>query len=286
MGFKQIFQCLVLILLAALASACNDNTTITTQPIDNATFTIANAPEIAVGVTDGISALYSDEEFLELVLAIKDVIENRDLNSDSIAGTCATSGTIAFPTGLPRSGTIKGALTFNNFCLSGANGTYVTDDVVFNGDADFEITYDSTPSITKLSLQLSDVIVSKNNAGTTLNGSIVLDNGTLSTALIANYIGSDGRQYNVENLEKTGTVFDGYNIANGTVDDPDYGTVVLKSKSDMFYDYGSCPEGKPISGSVTVTGASSTDIMEVRYDSCQAYTVCLNANAICNQYTW
>jgi hypothetical protein len=277
MQYKSIFQGLILVLLAVLISACNDNSNnFNGRSSDKATITANNAQAITVGVTDGVGAAYSYQELNEIITHLRTTIENRDINSASIAGTCAANaGTMAFPSGLVQTGTITGTLTFNQFCLAG--GT-LTGDVVLEGDADFEITYDQNALITKLSLDVTNVTINDTGYVINLNGSLIQEGSQLSTVtLTMDYIGSDGRQYQAINLDKTGTYSNGYSIGGGSViSDPSYGTVDIKTKTPIFYD-ASCSSGKPISGTMLVTGDSS-DELEIYYDNCTAYTICINNN--------
>lgn len=281
MQYKYIYQFLILVLVAALSVACNDNSKFVGGKVG--AFTTDNAPGIAVGVTDAVSASYSYQELNEIMTSMRAVLDSRDINSGTIAGTCATApGTITFPTGLPKSGTISGTTTFNNFCLTG--GT-LTGDVTFNGSADFEFTYDQSAMISKLGLQLTDVTVTENGYTVTMNGALTQDNGVLSTVLTMDYTGSDGRDYQAKNLYKNGSYTVGYTVDGGAVSIPNFGSVDIKTKPQAIMGYNYCSNGKPISGTLVVTG-DNNDEMEVNYDGCANYTVCLNASTTCDPYAW
>jgi len=281
MQYKHIFQFLILISMAVFIVACNDDDySFVSRNIGM--FTKDNVQPIATGVTDGVSASYSYQELSEIMAALRTVIDNRAINVSTIDGTCAVNpGTITFPAGLAEIGTINGTLTFNSFCLAG--GT-LTGDVIFDGDADFEIIYDNTSMITKLDLLFTNITLTEGGYTIANSGAITLEGSQLITAITMDYVGSDGRQYQATNLDKTGTYVNGYSIGDGSaISDPDYGTVKIKTKTPMSYN--NCSNGKPVSGTLVVTGENG-DVMEVNYDGCANYTICLNGGTTCDSYSW
>lgn len=280
-NFRYLLVVLVGGVVGILITACNNDATFNSVNSDKATITNSNIQAIAVAVTDGVSASYSSQELNEIITALRTSIENS--SSNTIAGTCAANaGTLTLPAGLPQSGTVSGTMTFNKFCLAGGN---FTGDVVLDGDADFEMTYDQSALVTKLKMQVTNMTITEGGYTVAFSGTITQEGGQLSTTLTMDYTGSDGRQYQAVDLYKTGSYSVGYTVAGGTISDPDYGTVdiITKLQAPVMYNY--CSNGKPISGSIIVSGSSS-DTVQIDYDGCTQYVVYLTANSTGDTYLW
>lgn len=182
----------------------------------------------------------------------------------------------------------------NEMCPDGgsasysANGDYTDFTFTFSNckDNDYDTIFNGRVSMSGDIISGGATTITYNNfevtsGGTTqtINGTITCTNGgmscdydnlTVGGANLSNadFSGDDGRQYSFEgDVNVGGDNTNGWSV-NATVVDPDHGAITINAQNIIF---GSCTNGVPIDGTITVTANNQT--VTVEFIGCNSFSV-------------
>ncbi len=181
--------------------------------------------------------------------------------------------------------------------MTSSSSTFDTGSFIFNNCNDGDATYSGSVTFSGLSsssftFTYNNFIVTDNSTGQrqAVNGTVTCTNSgascdysglTVGGASLSNsdFSGDDGRQYHFEgDVTVSGDNTSGWNV-NATVVDPDHGAIKITARNITF---GSCTNGVPTGGTITVTGNGQT--ATVTFIDCNSFS--LNYNGSTTTHNW
>lgn len=190
-------------------------------------------------------------------------------------------------------------------CTSGGsatidvNGDYTSGSFNFNNCNDGLATFSGSVTFSgdvmgsgNISITYNNVVVTDNASGQsqTINGTITCTDGgftcdysglNMGGASLSNsdFSGDDGRNYSFQgDVTVTGDDTSGWNV-DATVVDPDHGAITISAQNVTF---GSCGNGLPDGGTITVTGNGQT--ATVTFSGCTSFSVTYGGST--TTYNW
>lgn len=229
-----------------------------------ATVTVDNADDLAIAATGGASQAIASDNAPASIKSSPEIAVLLDLSSkltrfmssshrtanQPVPDVCS-SGSADFTSSSDGS---SATMTFNNCVLIGGEGAVV------DGVAKINIGSDGSFSVRYINFTMTYL-----GETYTLNMTISCDSA-INCTWLSDYTGPDGRTYRVEGatVSGSGSSF----TVTATVFDPDFGFITITGSVN----YGSCPGGVPISGSITYSGSGSSS-GSVTFNDCFSFTV-------------
>ena len=165
----------------------------------------------------------------------------------------------------------QGTIIFSDCLVTDGNGEVLSGAVIFSGTV-------SGSTVTSLSIQFINFVVTQAGQTQTVNMTITCDGNPLTCNFYSDFVGLDGRIYRVQVTSVTnlsGTSF----VAVATVFDPEHGSSTINASLN----YNNCPGNVPVSGTITITGAAVTTATVV-YNDCDSFNV--THMGISTNYLW
>ncbi len=179
---------------------------------------------------------------------------------------CSVSGsaTVIFPnlnqntTTIPSSGI---ATTIYNNCNEFGD--------ILDGVADFTWSggFDPNLGFANFTMTLDLTVTLDGQASQTVNGTITCTNYGSTCTSTEDFVGADGADIRVENVDVSGNGTTGYNV-NARVYHENYGYVDIVATGITF-----CSNGNIQSGTIRVTDSTSAEVLLVTFSNCDEFTV-------------
>lgn len=201
--------------------------------------------------------------------------------SQTITGSCGGSATISGTnSGDNVTVNITGTITYSNYCETTLEGN-----ATINGSITFTLVGTANDFVFTISAPYLAISAGGQSVAYNMNYTFTVTGSTATATMTANYRGTDGKVYRIENyqivLGNYGQTID----ISGKLYHPDHGYVTVSTPTPLQYSncYGYY---RPTIGVLRVTGAGGV-YAEFMPQDCDQYQVCLtDGSTVCNLINW
>lgn len=201
--------------------------------------------------------------------------------SQTVTGSCGGSATVSGTnSGDSVNVNITGTITYSNYCETTPEGN-----ATINGSIAFTMIGTADNFVFTISASYLAIASGGQSVAYSMNYTLTVNGSTATATMTADYRGTDGKVYRIENYQ---VVLGNYGVTvaiSGKLYHPDHGYVTVSTPTPLQYSncYGYY---RPTIGVLRVTGAGGVYAEFIPQD-CDQYQVCLtDGSTVCDLLDW